>query len=229
MAKLTILAAALVALIALAQATRTTITTTVVEEEENPRQQQRCRQQIQREDNLRDCQMYLQQQMRGGYDKVAMITETNPHQQLRMCCQQMENLDEQCRCEGLMEAMRQQRGQGQMQEEEMREMMQQAENLPSKFDMATLDGGDNLTLPDDFLEDKHLVELESVNDPNNEDLLQNKSCQPFNFGYGSPLDPCEGMIFDELEEAETRYKAYARRKVLASGKVILDCLIKTNH
>ncbi|KAH7861389.1 hypothetical protein Vadar_025511 [Vaccinium darrowii] len=120
------------------QATRTTITTTVVEEEENPGQQQRCRQQIQREDNLRDCQMYLMQQMRGGYDKVAMIkTESNPHQQqLRMCCQQMENLDEQCRCEGLREAMRQQRGQGQIQEEEMREMMQQAENLPSKCDLS---------------------------------------------------------------------------------------------
>ncbi|KAH7860035.1 hypothetical protein Vadar_008421 [Vaccinium darrowii] len=115
MAKLTILAAAFVALIAFAQASRTTITTTVVEE--NPGQQQRCRQQIQREDNLRDCQMYLMQQMRGGYDK-------------------MENLDEQCRCEGLREAMRQQRGQGQMQEEEMREMMQQAENLPSKCDLS---------------------------------------------------------------------------------------------
>lgn len=139
MAKLTILAAAFVALIAFAQATRTTITTTVVEEEEKPGQQQRCRQQIQREDNLRDCQMYLQQQMRGRYDKVAMITETNPHQQqqqLRMCCQQMENLDEQCRCEGLTEAMRQQRGEGQMQEEMMREMMQQAENLPSKCDLS---------------------------------------------------------------------------------------------
>ncbi|KAH7844804.1 hypothetical protein Vadar_031834 [Vaccinium darrowii] len=136
MAKLTILAVAFVALIAFAQATRTTVTTTVLEEEDNPGQQQRCRQQIQREDNLRDCQMYLQQQMRGRYDKVAMITETNPHQQLRQCCQQMENLDEQCRCEGLREAMRQQRGQGQMQEEMMREMMQQAENLPSKCDLS---------------------------------------------------------------------------------------------
>lgn len=134
MAKLTILAAALVALLALAQATRTTITTTVVEEE-NPGQQQRCRQQIQREDNLRDCQRYLQQQARR-YD-VAMITNPNPQQQqqqqLQQCCQQLENLDDQCRCEGVREAVRQQ---GRMQREEMGEMMQEAENLPSRCNLS---------------------------------------------------------------------------------------------
>ncbi|KAG5546391.1 hypothetical protein RHGRI_018542 [Rhododendron griersonianum] len=94
------------ALLALAHATRTTITTTVVEEE-NPGQQQRCREQIQRQQNLHDCQRYLQQQAREY--EVAMITNQNPQQQqqLRQCCQQLENLDDQCRCEGIREAVRQ--------------------------------------------------------------------------------------------------------------------------
>ncbi|XP_058219989.1 2S sulfur-rich seed storage protein 2-like [Rhododendron vialii] len=134
MAKLTILATALIALLALAHATQTTITTTVVEEE-NPGQQQRCREQIQRQQNLHDCQSYLQQQAREY--EVAMITNQNPQQQqLRQCCQQLENLDDQCRCEGIRETVRQQREQGEMQGEEMREMMQQAENLPSRCNLS---------------------------------------------------------------------------------------------
>ncbi|KAI8552753.1 hypothetical protein RHMOL_Rhmol06G0291700 [Rhododendron molle] len=139
MAKLTILAAALVAFLAIAEATRTTITTTVVEED-NPGQQQRCREQIQRQQNLRDCQRFLQQQARGGGgDDIAMITADVPNprqQQLRQCCQQMENLNEQCRCEGVREAVRQQREQGEMQGEGMRQMMQEAENLPSRCNLS---------------------------------------------------------------------------------------------
>ncbi|KAG5546394.1 hypothetical protein RHGRI_018545 [Rhododendron griersonianum] len=140
MAKLAILAAALVAFLAIAEATRTTITTTVVEEG-NPGQQQRCREQIQRQQNLRDCQRFMMQQARGGggYD-VAMITADVPNprqqQQLRQCCQQLENLNEQCRCEGVREAVRHQREQGEMQGEEMREMMQEAENLPSRCNLS---------------------------------------------------------------------------------------------
>ncbi|KAE9458194.1 hypothetical protein C3L33_09907, partial [Rhododendron williamsianum] len=103
-----------------------------------PRQQQRCREQIQRQQNLRNCQRYLQQQARGGGSDVPMITDPNPHQQqqLRQCCEQLENLNEQCRCEGVREAVRQQREQGEMQGEEMREMMQQAENLPSRCNLS---------------------------------------------------------------------------------------------
>ena len=135
MAKLTILAASLVALLALASvsAHRTTITTTVVEEEENPRQQQ-CREQIQRQQNLRHCQMYLAQR-RDQYE-VAMVTDQNPQQQqhLRECCQQLQQIDEECRCEGVRMAVRQQ--QGQREREEMGQVMQMAQDLPSKCNLS---------------------------------------------------------------------------------------------
>ncbi|KAI8552749.1 hypothetical protein RHMOL_Rhmol06G0291300 [Rhododendron molle] len=64
-----------------------------------------------------------------------MITDQNPQQQqqLRQCWQQLENLDDQCRCEGIREAVHQQREQGEMQGEEM---MQQAENLPSRCNLS---------------------------------------------------------------------------------------------
>ncbi|GFY91513.1 hypothetical protein Acr_07g0017090 [Actinidia rufa] len=138
MAKLTILAASLVALLAIASvsAHRTTITTTVVEEEEeeNPGQQQ-CREQIQRQQNLRHCQMYLAQAGREYYD-VSMVTDRNPQQQqhLRECCQQLQKIDEECRCEGVRTAVRQQ--QGQREQEEMRQVMQQAQDLPSKCNLS---------------------------------------------------------------------------------------------
>ncbi|GFS29163.1 hypothetical protein Acr_00g0005610 [Actinidia rufa] len=76
MVKLTFLATALVALLAIGSvsAHRTTITTTVVEEE-NPGQQQ-CREQIQRQQNLRHCQMYLAQGRE--YYEVAMVTDPKP-------------------------------------------------------------------------------------------------------------------------------------------------------
>ena len=133
MAKLTFLATALVALLAIGSvsAHRTTITTTVMEEE-NPGQQQ-CREQIQRQQNLRHCQMYLAQAGSEYYD-VSMVTDRNPQQHLRECCQQLQKIDEECRCEGVRTAVRQQ--QGQREQEEMRQVMQQAQDLPSKCNLS---------------------------------------------------------------------------------------------
>ncbi|XP_057461315.1 2S sulfur-rich seed storage protein 2-like [Actinidia eriantha] len=134
MVKLTFLATALVALLAIGSvsAHRTTITTTVVEEE-NPGQQQ-CREQIQRQQNLRHCQMYLAQGRE--YYEAAMVTDPNPQQQqhLRECCQQLQKIDEECRCEGVRTAVRQQ--QGQREREEMGQVMQKAEDLPSKCNLS---------------------------------------------------------------------------------------------
>ncbi|GFZ06544.1 hypothetical protein Acr_18g0007140 [Actinidia rufa] len=109
MAKLTFLATALVALLAIGSvsAHRTTITTTVVEEE-NPGQQQ-CREQIQRQNPQRQ-------------------------QHLRECCQQLRSIDEECRCKGVRMAMRQQKGQ--WESEEMRQVMQKAQDLPSRCNLS---------------------------------------------------------------------------------------------
>ncbi|PSS16261.1 2S sulfur-rich seed storage protein large chain 2 like [Actinidia chinensis var. chinensis] len=134
MAKLTFLATALVALLAIGSvsAHQTTITTTMVEEE-NPGQQ-KCREQIQRQQNLRHCQMYLAQG-RDQYE-VAMVTDRNPQQQqhLRECCQQLRSIDEECRCEGVRMAVRQQ--QGQREREEIRQVMQKAQDLPSRCNLS---------------------------------------------------------------------------------------------
>lgn len=56
-------------------------------------------------------------------------------------------------------------------------------------------------------------EPESVDDPNTIDVVQNGTQPPAkSFVYSGPVEPSEGMVFDELEDAETCYKAYARRK-----------------
>ncbi|KAK2984810.1 hypothetical protein RJ640_004635 [Escallonia rubra] len=142
MAKLTILAAALLALLALAEAStyRTTITTTTIEEE-NPRgsgSQERCRRQFQQQQQLRHCQMYTRQGRQ--YDAelaLAMVDGVNPQQQqhLRECCQQLRNVDEQCRCQAIREMVRQQQMGGGSQQEEMKEMAQKAQYLPRKCNM----------------------------------------------------------------------------------------------
>ncbi|KAK2984804.1 hypothetical protein RJ640_004629 [Escallonia rubra] len=123
MAKLAILAAALVALLALAEASTitTTMTTTTIEEENPSGSRQRCQEQIQRQ-QLRSCQRYLTQGR--PYDELGMRMVVNPQQQsLRQCCQQLENVDEQCRCEAIRQVVRQQQQQGtEMQGERMQEM-----------------------------------------------------------------------------------------------------------
>ncbi|KAK3021277.1 hypothetical protein RJ639_047268 [Escallonia herrerae] len=142
MAKLTILAAALLALLALAEAStyRTTITTTTIEEE-NPHHggsRQRCREQFQQQQQLRHCQMYMRQG--SPYDAglaLAMVTGVNPQQQqhLRECCQQLRNIDEQCRCEAIRQMVRQQQMGGGSQQEQIQEMAQKAQYLPRRCNM----------------------------------------------------------------------------------------------
>ncbi|KAK3024301.1 hypothetical protein RJ639_043163 [Escallonia herrerae] len=140
MAKLTILAAALLALLALAEAStyRTTITTTTIEEE-NPRgggSRQRCQEQFQQQ--LRHCQMYMRQG--SPYDAglaLAMVVGVNPQQQqhLRECCQQLRNIDEECRCEAIRQMVRQQQMGGGSQQEQMQGMAQKAQYLPRRCNM----------------------------------------------------------------------------------------------
>ncbi|KAK3021276.1 hypothetical protein RJ639_047267 [Escallonia herrerae] len=135
MAKLAILAAALVALLALAEASTitTTITTATIEEENPSGSRQRCQEQIQRQ-QLRSCQRYL---MQGRpYDELGMRMVVNPQQQsLRQCCQQLENVDEQCRCEAIRQVVRQQQQGKEMQGERMQEMVRKAQYLPQQCNM----------------------------------------------------------------------------------------------
>lgn len=132
MAKLTSSAAALLAALLLvahaAAAFRTTITT--VESTENFRSRQECQQQVRSQARgLNQCRMYLQEQMHGGsYDELA-----NYSQSLNQCCTQLRQLSEDCRCEGLRMAIEDQ--QGRMRSQDVRQMLQMAENLPSMCQM----------------------------------------------------------------------------------------------
>ncbi|PIN03469.1 hypothetical protein CDL12_24013 [Handroanthus impetiginosus] len=123
---LALAAALLVALIALAGATRysTTVITTAVDDEPSPGQFQQCLQQIQGR-QFRSCQRYLSEQE---------VIENPREQSLRDCCQQLRNVNENCRCEAVRQAVRQlQQGGGSGQQmEKMQEVYQKASNLPSR-------------------------------------------------------------------------------------------------
>uniref|UniRef100_A0A7N2M9U3 Bifunctional inhibitor/plant lipid transfer protein/seed storage helical domain-containing protein n=1 Tax=Quercus lobata TaxID=97700 RepID=A0A7N2M9U3_QUELO len=111
MARLSTLAALLVALLFITQATAelTILTTDVEDDTENRRQDDGdCRQQLQEQQYLNDCQR-------------------------QQCCRQLKQLSRNCRCDGLNEMLRQLRGQ--LQGQELREMMQIAQNLPNECNM----------------------------------------------------------------------------------------------
>ena len=129
MARLSTLAALLVALLFIAQATAelTIVTTDVEDDTENRRQDDRdCRQQLQEQQYLNDCQRYLRQQSQQseGFDT------SSEREQRQQCCRQLKQLSRNCRCDGLNEMLRQLRGQ--LQGQELREMMQIAQNLPNE-------------------------------------------------------------------------------------------------
>ncbi|XP_047335981.1 2S seed storage albumin protein-like [Impatiens glandulifera] len=147
MAKLTILALlALFALAHVATAFRTTVTVIEEEEDFNPaRPQQRCQEQIQRQQQLRHCQMHLKEKSRRQSSVLTMSTDDNnedEEQYLDQCCQQLRNLDEQCRCKGLQEAVRQQQKQtrggerGQTEQRQKQRIIEEAERLPSRCDVS---------------------------------------------------------------------------------------------
>ncbi|GFQ06842.1 hypothetical protein PHJA_002828200 [Phtheirospermum japonicum] len=99
----------MVALVAMATATSytTTVTTTTFEDEANPGQQQQCQRQLKGR-YFRSCQRYLSQKS-GSYSDDEEVIE-NPGQQqhhLEECCQQLKNVNEQCRCEAIKSAMKQ--------------------------------------------------------------------------------------------------------------------------
>ncbi|XP_038889520.1 2S albumin-like [Benincasa hispida] len=135
MAKLTsivIIAALGVLGLVVADAHRTIITTMEVEEEEyNQRQHERCRQMRAREEIGR-CAEYLTQQSRRPYVLEMRGIENQRRrggELLNECCNELRNVDEECRCELLEEIVSMERRKGGGQEE--RQMFQRARNLPS--------------------------------------------------------------------------------------------------
>ncbi|KAB2095955.1 hypothetical protein ERO13_A01G075200v2 [Gossypium hirsutum] len=114
MAKLAVYLATLALILFLANASITSVT---VESEEN---RDSCEQQIRKQAHLKHCQKYMEEELGGeGSDNIA-------GGYIDSCCQQLEKMDTQCRCQGLRHATMQQmqQMQGQMGSKQMREIMQ---------------------------------------------------------------------------------------------------------
>ncbi|KAJ9153723.1 hypothetical protein P3X46_027136 [Hevea brasiliensis] len=138
MAKLTVLIATFIALLFVVDASiyRTTM---IIDEgsddTENP-SRRGCSQQIQQQQNLRQCQEYIRQRVHGsrgrGRPAAAYDEVENQRDQFRRCCNQLQQMDSPCRCEGLRQAIHSQQSQGQIQGQDVRQAFQVAQYLPSE-------------------------------------------------------------------------------------------------
>ncbi|XP_073148342.1 2S seed storage albumin protein-like [Henckelia pumila] len=141
MAKNLALAAALLvaAMLTLQAATAntytTTITTTVVDET-NPGQHEQCRQQLQGR-KFQSCQRYLQQGRQSEFEYEELINPRGGGGEqsgdLRQCCNEIRNVNEQCRCEAIRQAVREQQQEGGgYQGEGFQKVYERARNLPRR-------------------------------------------------------------------------------------------------
>ncbi|KAL4555238.1 hypothetical protein LXL04_037849 [Taraxacum kok-saghyz] len=137
MAKLIALALAFSAFVVIATAHTTIITTTI--EDETPISRQQCSRQVQGQ-RLNQCQQYLQQD-ESWIDK---IIPGQMQSGLQSCCQELQNVEEQCQCAAVKEAFRQaQRTQQQQQQQgsfgaqEIRQLKQKAQDLPNQCRLQT--------------------------------------------------------------------------------------------
>ncbi|KAF5781580.1 putative bifunctional inhibitor/plant lipid transfer protein/seed storage helical [Helianthus annuus] len=134
MATKTLLFLALAALVAFATAHTTIITTTI--EDENPLSEQRqCSQQVQGQ-RLNQCRMFLQQGQRGQQHQ-----QQQEQQLLQQCCQELQNIDQQCQCEAVKQVFREAQQQVQQQQgrqsvpfrssQQTQQLKQKAQILPN--------------------------------------------------------------------------------------------------
>ena len=125
MAKFAPLAAILVALLFIAH---TTAYRTIVTSSE--RQSRSCREQLQQQQYLNECERFLRQQSQS---QSRRRDTTSEQQQLEQCCDQLSDMSRRCRCDGLSELVSEQLGH--LQGEERREILQIARNLPNECNL----------------------------------------------------------------------------------------------
>nr|XP_009617265.1 2S sulfur-rich seed storage protein 2-like [Nicotiana tomentosiformis] len=129
MRKLSLAAALLLCLLVVASAN--TITATATEGEYENQGSQRCQEQIQRQ-RLNHCRMYLSRSRQYYGDELSMVTDDDERNQgqehLQQCCQELRNMDTQCRCEALRRMMMQERGSRGQESEQI--LMERARYLP---------------------------------------------------------------------------------------------------
>ncbi|XP_021906584.1 sweet protein mabinlin-2-like [Carica papaya] len=142
--KLTLLFATFALFLLLAKASTFDLQYDFEEDDENQQQPrpQRCQREFMRHQQLRACQRFIRRQTSQGprlEDELALDDEDEENQQqrgrqdFRICCQQLRNIDPQCRCPVLRRAVRiqQQRVQGQQGQQQVRRMHRIASNIPN--------------------------------------------------------------------------------------------------
>ncbi|XP_002515708.2 2S seed storage albumin protein-like [Ricinus communis] len=123
MAKFAILLASFIALLFLVDASIYRTTVIVDEEDANPSYQS-CREQVVMRQYLSPCQEYIRQQVAG----LGLSHGYNPR--LRDCCERIQSMQTQCRCEGLRMAIDQQKSKGQILGQDSRQAYNIAQDLP---------------------------------------------------------------------------------------------------
>ncbi|XP_023759366.1 albumin-8 [Lactuca sativa] len=123
-------AAGLLLLVAMAEATTKTIFTTTTTFEENPtdRTDMSCSQQLVEQAMLNHCVKYLETGSGMSMDLERTSEPTPAEKHLMLCCMQVRNIDEMCRCDAIKMMMNQQR----WTQQQMGKVMGMAENLPKK-------------------------------------------------------------------------------------------------
>ncbi|KAK6150752.1 hypothetical protein DH2020_015684 [Rehmannia glutinosa] len=131
MARFTVCMVTLVVLLAAAavSAYHSATTTTTVEIVADRGESRRCREQIERQ-RLSSCRQYLRDSSR--FESSMPENERGGWREaFPRCCDELEQINEQCRCEAVKQVAQQQRQAGGLQGREMREMLKTAQSLPS--------------------------------------------------------------------------------------------------
>nr|QRM12805.1 2S albumin [Anacardium occidentale] len=131
MAKLLLLLSAFAVLLLVANAS---IYRATVEVEGDSSRGQSCQRQFEQQDRFRNCQRYLQQEVQWGgrYNQR--------RESFRECCQELEEVDRRCRCEGLEQMVRHQQQQEQLKGEEVEELYETASELPRMCNISPSQG-----------------------------------------------------------------------------------------
>ncbi|KAK9057046.1 hypothetical protein SSX86_024412 [Deinandra increscens subsp. villosa] len=132
MAKLIALALAFAALVAFATA-HTTIMTTTIEDENPVSRQRQCSQRLQGQ-RFNQCRMHLQQGQ-GPYEEENRQIRG---QELEQCCEELQNVEEQCQCEAVKHVFRevqQQHQIGPFGSQQTQRLRQRAEMLPNQCNL----------------------------------------------------------------------------------------------
>ncbi|KAI3981109.1 hypothetical protein MKX01_032249 [Papaver californicum] len=93
-------------------------------------QSERCQREMQGM-RMNMCQQYLQQSTQG----LMMVTSNPTGQMKQQCCKEMGEVSENCRCEAVNMMMQDMMQRGEIQGQEMQEMMRTARQLPSMCNM----------------------------------------------------------------------------------------------